>query len=144
MPASNASEDLDSTMLDDDNSSTVSVENISTQPSQSQALNDTPPQHNFAPGSSLTAQPAVVDRAIVTQKGLNANGKRTLAAVAEAKIGEVIPQVDEAEPDIPGASWTTSKAQTEIIKAMDTVIDKDLMIKSTLMWLRVLTQLTQL
>lgn len=112
MPNSAASEEQDSTMFDDDSS-------ITSGPSQ-----PLPPTQTFVKGNSS----ARLDH---SQKGLNANGKRTLAAVtaemAAANNAPVEPMMDGTET-VPGASWKSQKAQIEMAKAMEMIVDKDLMI----------------
>lgn len=111
-----SSEEQDSTMLDDS--------------SPSQSLPPTTTKGN----SSARLAPAPDH----TQKGLNANGKRTLAAVTAemaAANNNLPPVVDLTGPHVaetvPGAAWKSQKAQLEISKALDMIVDKDLMIGGT-------------
>jgi hypothetical protein len=129
MPDSAASEDLDSTMLDDD-SSVNSADGVNTQPLRSHDDAQSP----VTPAQSQPSKSSsrLLDPASASQKGLNANGKRTLSSVTDlrdpAKNGETTGEPET--PEVPGSSWRNPKAQQEIAKAMDAIVDKDLMIGS--------------
>src|ERR1700761_8536112 len=127
MPGSAASEDLDSTMLDDD-SSTNSADGNSTQPLATQEEAHSPVSVSQSQLSRSSTR--LLDPSSASQKGLNANGKRTLSAATDirdaSKNGEASAENDATE--VPGSSWRNQKAQQEMAKALEAIIDKEFMI----------------
>jgi hypothetical protein len=128
MPGSAVSEDLDSTMLDDD-SSTNSIEG-STQPLAS--IDDAQSPVNLTQSQPSRSSTRLLDPSSASQKGLNANGKRTLASATDLRdSNKTVDGAGEPEaPEVPGSSWRNPKAQQEIAKAMEAIVDKEFMIGS--------------
>ena len=152
MPASNASEDPDASMLDDHSSS--SEADMTTRPAPT-TLPVTPGRRHSSNNSSsmATASASMLPTTTSTTNAmgeptppgsetrvpsLNANGKRALAPPLTADLADVVeglePQLlqeeQEGDSKTPGATWRGKKHQDEMRKAMEQVIDREYMVKS--------------